>query len=712
MYELLRSNLQLSQIFALDLQEHLIVSLQWLIVIALGIFWIFPFVVSMISPYSYNWELWQIALNLTIISLISLFLSRIVFFAAYMLWQIAIFLTLALTLYVTSETFLLWFFILIPLITMMLIGWRTWVFIQSFTLIALFLLAQHIFSIVNLLGWFALLSVLSCIAMALIFNRLFGILDWAATHFASNQLELRTAREQRSELRQALDSLNQALVSLERANTELVVAQRTAEEAERFKTQFVRHLSHEFRTPLNLILGFTDVMVSSPESYGVDLPAPYRSDMRALHRSAQHLLELVNEVLDLARIESGKVTISRHETNMSQLIEEVSAMIRKHIESKGVEYIVEYPDELPLLYIDPIRIRQVLLNLLSNAIRFTSVGVIKLMVFSLEQTVRFEIADTGIGIADTELQRIFEPFQSKAKDNNLTYGTGLGLSISKQLIELHEGEIGVQSQIGVGSSFWFQLPVMLADVSETLLIPQIASFTKYASQIPERVVIVQHDDPYLIAFLKSSLNHYDIIHSLSWDETLRLSRNLHAIAVIAHREEVDTNLPDSTLLITFPFPSERLFTSNKAIHDVLAKPISRTEIQLVIERCEKPINRILIADDDPDIARLIRRMLYGRIAGRDILAAHNGLETLAMIKEHQPDLVFLDMIMPELDGQGVLDTLEAQSDYPEIAIVIISATHSRYEDVPIDGLLQFQMRAKSQLYELVSLIHQTLAVWV
>ena len=284
---------------------------------------------------------------------------------------------------------------------------------------------------------------------------------WSLDGYGQARASVREAQDHRARLVQALRQLDIAYYRLERANAALDMARKRAEEAERSKTELVTHVSHELRTPLNLIAGFAEMMVADPENYaGVQLPAPYRSDLNIIYRSAQHLLALADDVIDLARVDVGKLPQSLEMVDLSQVVLEATELLKDYIAAKGLELRVVMPDRLPTVCCDRLRIRQVLLNLLTNAARFTERGSIGIGVSQREEDLLVEVADTGQGMSPNEMAHIFEDFhQTEKAPAGWHGGSGLGLPISKKLVELFGGQIRVDSVVGEGTRFSFALPL-------------------------------------------------------------------------------------------------------------------------------------------------------------------------------------------------------------------------------------------------------------
>src|SRR5690606_6255146 len=291
-------------------------------------------------------------------------------------------------------------------------------------------------------------------------RNLYTALHWATKSYERIEHNERLLQEQQSELKQALKSLDAATYNLERANVMLALARNRADQALRLKQEFAQNMSHELRTPLNLIVGFSEAMMQSPEYYGGPLPAAYLRDLSIVYRNAVHLQGLVNDVLDLARLEAAQMTITTEEVDPGVLISEATETIRGMVESRGLFLRTNIPSDLPSVHVDPTRIRQVIFNILNNAIRFTECGGITVSVSQQDDQILVAIQDTGIGIEEAELPRIFEAFhQSESTPERRRGGIGLGLAISKQFIELHGGRIWAESRYGHGSTFYFTLPL-------------------------------------------------------------------------------------------------------------------------------------------------------------------------------------------------------------------------------------------------------------
>ena len=290
-------------------------------------------------------------------------------------------------------------------------------------------------------------------------RRLFTALEWALNMAERAQHNAEDARSHRFELQRVMQSLDIALSRLERSNRALIFAQEAAEKAYRFKSDFVANVSHELRTPLNLIVGFSEMMATAPESYGgVPLPREYRGDMLAIFRSSHHLLDLINDVLDLSQLESGRMAIHKERVHLATVIVDAVEIVRGLAEARKLALLVELPDPALVIDLDRVRIRQVLLNLFTNAMRYTDSGSVRVYTRTDGTEVTVIVEDSGRGIAPEKLSRAFEAFD-RMDEEELSKGSGLGLAVSKRFVDLHEGRMSIASEVGRGTTVSFALPL-------------------------------------------------------------------------------------------------------------------------------------------------------------------------------------------------------------------------------------------------------------
>lgn len=654
---------------------------------------------------------WLLTILVVLNSALALWLNARRIWLAQMLWQAGIVLIITLAAALLHWPQLGLFYTLVPLLAAMTIGW--WASALS-ELVVLVLLYFHVTGnstpplpsdLALLIGTISALGGLIGWAFA---NTLTTVTQWSLSSFDQANREAKNAQEHRGEMAHMVKALDHAYYRLERANAALVAARKEAEQAERFKTDFVSNVSHELRTPLNLIIGFSEVMITSPESYGdAVLPGAYRSDLSAIYHSAQHLLALVDDVLDLSRIEAGKIGLSREDVDPVALVAEAVDTLRDYIAKKRLTLKVDVAPVLARLSIDRLRIRQVLLNLLVNASRFTERGSITIEVAAYVDPVSaegntdstavaearsrpaviFRVRDTGHGIPADDLPKIFQEFQSTdAPLSKWHSGTGLGLPISRKFVNLHGGEMGVESVLGQGTTFWFTLPQSPGPTTAQAVQP--GRWTPYVPlNDTQRAVVVANSDIRVAGLLNRYLEHFQVVGATTLEGGVALARDLQAIALLS-----DSAVPLAPgldlLTIRCPLPSEQQAARAFGAQDYLVKPVAREDLLSAIERIGRPVRRVLIADDDLEIVQLFRRMLATHILPQDCLEANNGEDALQIMRTEAIDLVVLDLVMPGADGYSVLEHKAADPQLRAIPMIIASANNPDYVKMRLPGTIE------------------------
>jgi signal transduction histidine kinase/CheY-like chemotaxis protein len=498
---------------------------------------------------------------------------------------------------------------------------------------------------------------------------------WDYEDYAVRKMD--EAREHRHELARLAKALKEAKEDLERANVQLRYAWHAAEDARRLKAQFAANVSHELRTPLNLIVGFSEMMSLVPQAYGSTLPPEYRADMRTLYRNAKHLQSLINDVLDISQIEAGQMAVVKEETDLREIILEAASLIRDLIESRGLTLKVVVPDYCPTLWLDRTRIRQVILNLLSNASHFTETGSITLVVSLEDASVRVSVSDTGIGIRAEDLGRVFEEFYQAENSLSKKQGTsGLGLALSKHFVELHGGRIWAESEgvPGKGSTFSFVLPIVnrssMWDL--TLHTPAGTSDSRY--------FVVMDTDPAVRALFERHTKTHRSIGAQTLEETVRLVRAVHPTAVIIDSADLQPQTLDAVRaadcqvpIVTCALPSGRRMMQRYNVADYLIKPVSFNALLDALEQFRLPIHDVLMIDDDPDFVQMFSRMLHAVRRSYQVWEAYSGQEGLAVMEQHRPDIVVLDLLMPDVDGFTVIQHMKGNAALADIPVVVVSA---------------------------------------
>ncbi|HRA66744.1 MAG TPA: ATP-binding protein, partial [Caldilinea sp.] len=559
-----------------------------------------------------------------------------------------------------------------------------------------------------------LLTLLTALAAWLSTRRLFTALEWALTMTDHAQRSATEAREHRSELQRVLHSLDLALSRLERSNRALVFAQEAAEKAYRFKSDFVANVSHELRTPLNLIVGFSEMMTTAPESYGgKTLPGEYRGDMLAIYRSSRHLLDLINDVLDLSQIESGRMVIRKERVALTSVIQEATNIVRGLAEARRLQLIVDAPPETLLLYLDRIRIRQVLLNLLTNAMRYTEQGWVRIDAASTADEVTIRVTDSGRGIAPDKLQRAFEAFD-RLDEEELTHGSGLGLAVSKKFVDLHEGRMWIDSKLGRGTCVSFTLPLPTQDERLPLSPLRLSQPLRREQERP--LVLVIHDDPRAVGLLRRYISPCDFVLAEDVERACALMAAQLPDIVLVEPQFADqwqaaaaaTTAGNGALVLVAPLPNVHQVGALLGASDFLPKPVTRDDVAFVLQRLPSRPRTALVIDDDPHIVRLIGRMLRSLIPELHALEAFGGAEGLTIAQTHHPDIIFVDLNMPGMSGQQLIEAVNADPRLASTPIIVVSVRSIEQENAPLQGELRIRRPQGFALSELLALLEITL----
>ena len=310
---------------------------------------------------------------------------------------------------------------------------------------------------------------LAALLVAQVSGELYGIAEWALDSYRKERSTATQLHESRLEIEKSLLKQKNLTAQLQEVNEALDDARRSAEMAKHFRGVFLANMSHELRTPLNAIIGFSDTMLNFPVMYGgAELPGEYRADLEQINTSGNHLLNIINDILDLSKIDAGRLEIEYEKVELEPLFKGVLAQAVGLIGGKPIELQRDMPDVLPDVWGDPLRIRQVIINLYSNAAKFTQEGSITLGVDTHRDKVIISVTDTGPGIATDNLETIFEAFrQGSSGKKQKRQGAGLGLAISRELLGLMEGEIWAESEIDQGATFYISLPRYKGEFEKT-----------------------------------------------------------------------------------------------------------------------------------------------------------------------------------------------------------------------------------------------------
>ena len=515
---------------------------------------------------------------------------------------------------------------------------------------------------------------------------------WAWDLWQQAQSSIKDARDRRQELEQTVEGLANANRQLALANERMAALREIAEEAQRTKTAFVANVSHEFRTPLNMIIGLVGLMVETPDIYAAILSPKMRKDLETVHRNCVHLSNMVNDVLDLTRVETGRLQLHKERIDLSEIIGKSLASVQPLLRPKGLATHTGIQENLPEPYCDRTRIQQVILNLLSNAARFTERGGITVEASQQDQCVIVRVTDTGPGIAPQDVERIFEPFWRGAGDLwRDKGGTGLGLSISRQFVRSHGGRMWLESELGVGTSVFFSLPISPPlepsarpghSIREDWVWRERAFRTGQAGS-SERLVkprVVIWDEP---GTLYPQLKRYsDDVELLNAHDLLQVVQVGPAHAVIVNAPSLDRLTPlldmarqnlAATPIIGCSVSDRMGRTLESGALGYLVKPVTRDDLEEALQAIGKPVRQVLIVDDDPDVLELFSRLLYACDSTLEIVTASGSEEALDRVRQAAPDLMLLDIVMPDMDGWQVLEAMTRDEQLQDTTVFLVSA---------------------------------------
>jgi len=520
---------------------------------------------------------------------------------------------------------------------------------------------------------------------------LFSIVAWAVDHYGSALQNLEEARNQRVEMKQIQEDLILANQELARLTRHLKIMTDKAEEARRTKEEFVANVSHELRTPLNMIIGYADLIIKSPKSYGKNLPSRLLADISAIQRNSEHLIELVNDVLDLSQVDASKMAMTRQWVSIQETIEAALEAIKPLFVSKNLYLAKQLPTEKIMVYCDTTRIREVVLNLLSNAGRYTDRGGVTVKVLCEEQHVTVSVSDTGRGIAAEDRERIFEPFQQLDSIlHHQTGGSGLGLSISKRFIEMHDGKMWLESEVGKGTVFYFSIPITdyldepPGPGANRWINPYLDYNTRtrpFKAERPEtapRFVVVEKEKTIQRLFNRY-LNQLEVVSFSSLADAVMDIEHTPAQMLIINAPTgagepsfAQTALFD-TPVITCWLPGREEAARQLGVVRYLLKPIQQEVLLSALDAFDKSALDILLVDDDRETLHLFARIISAARPACHVLRANDGKEALSLMRQRQPDLILLDLIMPKMDGFQVLHEKANDPQIRDIPVIVISS---------------------------------------
>jgi signal transduction histidine kinase/DNA-binding response OmpR family regulator len=503
------------------------------------------------------------------------------------------------------------------------------------------------------------------------------------------QIEIRDEqlRHDSEEMEKEVAARTADLVAL---NAEVTASKERAEYASRAKTEFLANMSHELRTPLNAIIGYSELLEEEMLDRGKEEAIP---DLKKINAAGQHLLRLINDILDLSKIEAGKTQLFLESFDIRSMVEEVLNTIQPSFTERKNTLSIHCAADLGFMHGDVVKVRQILFNLLSNACKFTKEGNVWLETTRRKSAtgdeILFWIRDTGIGMTPDQLSRLFRPFnQADASTTRRFGGTGLGLAISYRFCRIMGGDITVESKLGEGSAFTLRLPAVAKAQDAEEDQPPTPDFSTQISQANRDKTILVIDDDIIARDLMTRFltrQGFGVVASGRCREVLSLARQWHPIAItldvllgelsgwdILAELKADPELAGiPVIMISIVDDKDRGFALGA--NDYLTKPVHPERLAAILERFrgEGAPGTVLIVEDDAPSRQLMCRILNRD--GWETVEAENAREGLEKIALQQPSLILLDLIMPEMNGFEFITRLRMEDRYRSIPIVVLTA---------------------------------------
>ena len=550
-----------------------------------------------------------------------------------------------------------------------------------------------------LLGAMLVAFVLSSRLQRMISKPILALAETTRVVSERKNYSVRAVKHGDDEIGSLIDRFNEMLVELEKhekamveVNEQLRESQQQALAATEAKSQFLANMSHELRTPLNAIIGYSEMLEEEAQDTGQD---QFVADLEKIHGAGKHLLALINDILDLSKIEAGKMELYLETFDLKTMLEDVVATTRLLVQKKSNTLVVHIPPELGAMRADLTKVRQALFNLLSNASKFTERGTITLT--AARETSRdrewivLQVKDTGIGMTREQLGRMFQAFsQADASTVRKYGGTGLGLAITRHFCRMMGGDVTVASEPGAGSTFSLRLPAEVRDPAKESDIEPLTG-----DRLPkDNTVLVVDDDVSARDLLKRFLNKegFHVECAASGPEAINAAKNIRpkVITLDVMMPGMDgwavlTKLKEDPLVADIPvimltIVDDKHFGHALGATEYLTKPVDRDRLSAVIHKLTKPAppGKVLIVDDDPGV----REMLVRTLERQDwaVSTAEDGRAGLDAIAANTPDLIVLDLMMPRMDGFEFVSELRKHQDWRGIPIIVVTAKTLTKED--------------------------------
>jgi CheY-like chemotaxis protein/signal transduction histidine kinase len=517
-----------------------------------------------------------------------------------------------------------------------------------------------------------------------------------------------------------MDVIRQQNEELDRLAQELAKAKKLEEErgkelaaAHQIKSDFLASFSHEIRTPLNGILGYCDLLAREE---GTRLTRNGQRDLSVIRSNAKTLLSLINDILDLSKIEAGRVDVVKELVEVDALLEECRATAQDYLKGKNATLNMTIAPDARRAYTDGLKLRQIALNLMSNAAKFTQEGEINVHVYTEEDTLVLRVADTGVGIPPDQIKHLFERFRRvNDKAHRKVGGTGLGLAIVRELSKLLGGTTTVESTVGRGSTFAVTMPGAIDRALLTPSVPPIPGGVKNPSMPAEAPLVLLIDDDMMIQYMvggRLEEEGFRVVIGIDGEDGLKLAKQHHPNVVLLDVDlpkldgwgvlaELKSNpelAPIPVVMLSAEESRGRAFSLGAS--DYLVKPV---EPHIIAEVCRREVaggaGDVIVADDDPGTREIVCRQL--RHAGLSTTQASDGEEVLALVRERQPSLLILDLMLPHMDGFDTLRHIREEGSTVPVIVLTGKELTAPEEEMLRDGLARVVTKGGLALEQVV-----------
>jgi signal transduction histidine kinase/CheY-like chemotaxis protein len=663
---------------------------------------IFHFIVSLFFPRIFSPQLWISTIIFLVTLVATLLLLNKSYIIAQIIWLTGVSATILSAFFMFQRVEILFFFAVLPFMAISSIG-VIGTFIVELVIIGITIIIPQSIWFPSLPQGYAFAISVVCIFTAVfgwgISYNLNSAIENASYHYYEARKRLQETRQHRAEISRMLKEQNQFNYQLKQMTRMLEQARAKAEEAREDRDRFAMAVSHELRSPLNFIIGFSDLMVNAPETYAPleEWPPGVFDDAQEIFKSSKHLLDLINDILDMGKMDARQMPLFRERVEPKVLMDEIEDLVAAPIIQKGLDFEIQTEPDMPYIFIDRTRIRQVLLNVITNSMRFTKKGKIFVSAkMNGTDEVEILVQDDGPGISSEDMEKIFYEFRQAGQENwSREKGSGLGLPISKRFVELHGGRMMVESELQRGTIIRIFLPVMeplpsIQDIRSDLAEggeERVASL--YAKRQAELILCFSADmsKARQIGML---LFDYEVVPVNNLLELKQMVENYYPSGIIID-DAFTSDLQISKLIESIPFqiPLVRFLFSEVleqslvlpgGVYRYLVKPVSRDVLIHTIQSLGQDTKNLLVIDDDPTMVRLFTQAiksyngLIPSIEGTIFLPAYSGKDALDIIAKQPVDAILLDLDLPDIHGTQVLSEIRKLDAHQKTPVIIISAS--------------------------------------